>query len=91
MPTALYGVVLFLAAVSWTILQRAIVDAQGPGSLLKRAVGADYKGIIAPVLYAAGVVVAFWLPAVSQGLYLLVALTWLVPDRRIERAASAER
>jgi len=90
-PTALYGVVLLLAALSWWVLQRTIIAAQGPGSVLKRAVGADRKGRISPLLYALGVVLAFWSPPVSQGLYLLVALLWLIPDRRIERVVAKEQ
>ena len=87
-PTALYGVVLLLAALAWWVLQRAIISAQGPRSLLQRAVGTDYKGKISPVLYALGVLIAFRSPAASQGLYLLVALLWLIPDRRIERVVT---
>ena len=90
-PTALYGVVLLLAALAWWVLQRAIITAQGPRSLLKRAVGTDYKGNISPVLYALGVLIAFRSPAASQGLYLLVALLWLIPDRRIERVVTKEQ
>lgn len=90
-PTALYGVVLLLAALSWWVLQRTIIAAQGLGSVLKRAVGADRKGRISPLLYALGVVLAFWSPPVSQGLYLLVALLWLIPDRRIERVVAKEQ
>jgi uncharacterized membrane protein len=87
-PTALYGVVLLLAALAWWVLQRAIIVAQGPGSLLRRAVGPDYKGSISPLLYALGVLIAFRSPAASQALYLLVALLWLIPDRRIERVVT---
>jgi uncharacterized membrane protein len=87
-PTALYGVVLLLAALAWWVLQRAIIAAQGPRSLLKRAVGTDYKGNISPILYALGVLIAFRSAAASQALYLLVALLWLIPDRRIERVVT---
>jgi uncharacterized membrane protein len=89
-PTALYGVVLLLAALAWWVLQRAIIAAQGPRSLLKRAVGPDYKGNISPLLYALGVLSAFWSPPVAQGIYLLVALLWLIPDRRIEHTLTEE-
>src|SRR5580698_2925549 len=68
-PTALYGVVLLLASLSWWVLQRTIIAAQGPESLLRRAVGADLKGKVSTVGYALGVLLAFWSPAVSQGLY----------------------
>ncbi|HTV77806.1 MAG TPA: TMEM175 family protein [Steroidobacteraceae bacterium] len=84
-PTALYGGVLLLAAVAYWILQHALITAQGRGSLLRRAVGADFKGRISPLIYALGILLAFWAPHLSQGLYLLVALMWLIPDRRIER------
>ena len=90
-PTALYGVVLLLAALAWWVLQRTIIAAQGPRSLLRRAVGPDYKGNISPLLYGLGVLIAFRSPAASQGLYLLVALLWLIPDRRIERVVTKEQ
>jgi len=84
-PTALYGVVLLMAAVAWLILQAAIIRHQGPGSRLAAALGGDVKGRISAACYAAAVAVAFVEPWVSAGLYVLVALIWLVPDRRIER------
>jgi len=84
LPSALYGVNLFLAAVAYTILQTLIVASQGPNSLLKEAVGTDWKGKVSPVLYLIAIVSAFWLRWVPQALYLLVALLWLVPDQRIE-------
>jgi uncharacterized membrane protein len=89
-PTALYGVVLMLAALAWWFLQSVIIAAQGPQSLLKRAVGRDWKGNASPVLYGLGIVLAFWLPWVSQLIYLLVALMWFIPDRRIESALTKE-
>ena len=85
-PTALYGAVLMLAAVSYWLLQQMIIAMQGPHSLLKRAVGNDWKGKLSPLLYAAGIAVAFHSPWISQLLYLGVALLWLIPDRRIEHA-----
>jgi len=83
-PTAVYGVVLMLAAVSYWILQQLIIAMQGPQSLLRHAVGRDWKGKVSPVLYALGILVAFRSTWMSQSLYLLVALLWLIPDRRIE-------
>ncbi len=83
-PTAVYGVVLMLAALSYWLLQRMIIATQGPQSLLRRAVGQDWKGRISPVLYAAGIAIAFWSTWMAQALYLLVALLWIIPDRRIE-------
>ncbi len=83
-PTALYGGVLLLAAIAYWILQQCIVADQGPRSLLRRAVGRDWKGKISPLLYVLGIVLAFPSPRLAQGLYVLVACLWLVPDRRIE-------
>jgi uncharacterized membrane protein len=84
-PSALYGVVLFMAAMAYWILQQTIIGIQGPESLLKRAVGADWKGKVSPVLYLLGIAAAFRASWLSQSLYVLVAVMWLVPDRRIER------
>ncbi|HVC29326.1 MAG TPA: TMEM175 family protein [Gammaproteobacteria bacterium] len=89
-PTALYGAVLLMAAVAYWILQRTIIISQGTISLLAHAVGRDFKGKLSPVIYALAIPVAFINPWISQSLYVLVALMWLVPDRRIERAM-AER
>ena len=83
-PTALYGVVLLMSAIAYWILQQLIIAAGGPGSILKQAVGGDWKGKLSPVLYVVAVVVAFRWRWVSLGLYVLVALIWLIPDRRIE-------
>jgi uncharacterized membrane protein len=84
-PAALYGVVLLMAAIAYWVLQRAIILSQGPDSILKRAVGGDWKGKLSPVLYAVAIAVAFWSQWVSLSLYVLVALLWLIPDRRIEK------
>ena len=85
-PTALYGIVLLAAAIAYWLLQQSIVADQGEASLLAAAVGRDLKGKLSPLLYAAAVPLAFFDPRVSQALYVLVALMWLVPDRRIVRA-----
>jgi uncharacterized membrane protein len=84
-PTAAYGVVLFMAAVAYHVLQRSIMAAEGPQALLQRAVGRDWKGLASPLLYALGIGLSFCAPWAAQTLYVLVALCWLVPDRRIER------
>jgi len=89
-PSALYGFVLLMAAIAYWILQRAIIAAQGPGSVLGHAVGRDWKGKLSPVLYLAAIVASFWSHWIPLGLYVLVALFWLIPDRRIEHAL-AER
>ena len=84
-PSVLYGVVLLMAAVAYWLLQQVIIAAQGRDSLLRKAVGADWKGKASPVLYLAGIAAAFYVPWMAQSAYVLVALLWLVPDRRIER------
>jgi uncharacterized membrane protein len=89
-PTALYGVVLLMAAVSYTVLQRTIIAAEGPSSFLKTAVGADWKGRTPPVLYLIAIGAAFVAPWIAQAIYVVVALMWLVPDRRIERALATK-
>jgi uncharacterized membrane protein len=88
-PTAAYGVVLLMAAVAWWILQQRIIASQGEESLLQRAVGDDWKGKVSPLLYCLAIVRAAYTRWVSLGLYTLVALLWLIPDRRIERVLSA--
>jgi uncharacterized membrane protein len=84
-PAALYGLVLLMAAIAYSMLQQRIIAAQGADSLLKKAVGADWKGKVSPVIYLIGTAAAFRSPLLAQGLYVLVALLWFVPDRRIER------
>lgn len=85
-PVALYGVALLLPAIAYYVLQSSIIRVEGRDrSGLAQALGADWKGKLSPVLYLLGIVLAFFLPAVSEGLYVLVALIWLIPDRRIER------
>ncbi len=91
LPTALYGVVLLMAALAWMILQRSIVASHGKDSLLARAIGNDLKGKSSPFLYAAAVPAAFFSPWISQALYAAVALMWLVPDRRIEMVVAEKR
>jgi len=84
-PAAVYGLVLLMAAVAYYILQRAIISEQGPGSLLAAAIGSDWKGKLSPIIYFAAMLLAFVNPWIAIGLYGVVALIWLVPDRRIER------
>jgi uncharacterized membrane protein len=80
-----YGVVLLLAGLAYWILQSVIVRAEGPASVLAHAIGKDLKGKASPPLYALGVAASFWLPWLAGAVYVLVALMWLIPDRRIER------
>jgi uncharacterized membrane protein len=91
-PAGLYGVVLLMAAIAYYILQQLIIASQGPDSLLRRAVGGDWKGKASPLLYLLAIAVSPRWRELSMAIYVLVALIWLVPDRRIERAiAGAER
>ena len=83
-PVALYGFVLFMAAIAYYILQLRIISSQGENSILKKAVGKDIKGKLSTVLYAIAVAVSFFIPWIAGTIYVLVALMWLVPDRRIE-------
>jgi uncharacterized membrane protein len=89
-PTALYGVVLLMAALAYYILTRALIALHGEGSTLAAAVGRDAKGKLSVLIYMAGIGLAFVHSALACGLYLLVAVIWLVPDRRIARTL-AER
>ncbi|MBL8296782.1 MAG: DUF1211 domain-containing protein [Rhodanobacteraceae bacterium] len=84
-PSALYGVILLMAALAYWLLQHVIIASQGSNSLLKRAVGNDWKGRMSPIAYAIGSPLALWAPRISMVLYVLVALAWLIPDRRIEQ------
>jgi uncharacterized membrane protein len=85
LPSAVYGVVLLASALAYTILQQAIIARQGAHSRLARAVGHDRKGRVSLVCYVIAIPLAFVHPAISGVLYVIVALMWLVPDRRIER------
>jgi uncharacterized membrane protein len=87
-PAAVYGVTLLMPAIAYVLLQKAIIHRQGARSVLAKAVGGDLKGKLSPVAYTAGIVFAFYQPWVSIALYVLVAIVWLVPDRRIERVIS---
>ncbi|MEO6800536.1 MAG: TMEM175 family protein [Rhodanobacter sp.] len=86
LPTVAYGVVLLMAAIAYWVLQQALIAVDGSDSVLGRAIGSDWKGRISPALYLAGIVLAFWRPWSAQLLYVLAALLWLVPDRRLEEA-----
>ncbi len=83
-PTALYGAVLLMAAVAYWLLQHLIIVSQGTHSMLKSAIGSDWKGKLSPILYLIGMAAAIRAPRIAQGVYLLVAMIWFVPDRRIE-------
>jgi uncharacterized membrane protein len=91
MPTAIYGFVLMMAAIAYYILERAIIAKQGRESLLATAVGEDWKGKLSPILYLAAIGLSFLSPITSSAIYAAVALLWLVPDPRIERALEERR
>jgi uncharacterized membrane protein len=87
-PTAVYGAVLLMSAIAYWILQQLIIATQGSDSVLKKAVGSDWKGKLSPILYATAIPMAFLSRWIALALYVLVALIWLVPDKRIENVLS---
>jgi uncharacterized membrane protein len=84
-PTAVYGIVLLMPAIAYFLLQHAILHRHGEHSVLAHALGADFKGKISPLLYLAAIGLAFYEPWASLAIYVLVAIMWLIPDRRIEK------
>jgi len=87
-PTATYGGVLLMAAVAYWLLQRSLIRQQGRDSLLRHAIGNDWKGKLSPVLYLLGILATCWVSELGLSLYALVAVMWLLPDRRIEGAVT---
>ena len=85
LPTALYGAVLLMAAFAYLLLQQTIIRVQGRDSILKKAIGHDWKGRLSPVLYVAAIFVAFRSSWIAQAILAIAALIWLIPDRRIEK------
>lgn len=90
MPVFMYGVNLLVAAIAYFILQFRIIKKQGSDSILKKAVGKDFKGKISPVLYLAALPASFVDTRISEALYVIVALIWLIPDKRIEKIMESE-
>jgi uncharacterized membrane protein len=88
LPAAAYGVVLLMAGVAYLILEQRIIAAEGEASLVKRAIGADWKGKMSAVSYALAIGLAFVSPWISMAIYAGVAIMWFVPDRRMERVLS---
>ena len=84
-PTALYGLVLLMAAIAYLVLQQAIIRAQGQDSLLKTAIGRDWKGKLSPALYILAIVATLRFSWIAQMIFVIAALIWLIPDRRIEK------
>jgi uncharacterized membrane protein len=84
-PTALYGVVLLMAGVAYYVLQQVIIRTQGRASLLKNAIGRDWKGKLSPALYVVAIIATLQSAWIAQALFVIAALIWLIPDQRIER------
>jgi uncharacterized membrane protein len=84
-PMTLYGFILLMAGIAYYILQSVIIKNEGRNSLLAKAIGKDLKGKISPFLYIAGMALSWLNPVISGLIYLIAALIWLIPDRRIER------
>jgi uncharacterized membrane protein len=89
LPVALYGVVMLMAGLAYTLLARALAAHHGKESRLAAAIGRDYKGITSLIIYAAAISLSFFNPWVACGLYVLVAAIWFIPDRRIEKKIAA--
>ena len=89
-PTAVYGGALLMPAIAYSLLQKAIIHQQGKHSVLAKALGSDFKGRISPIFYIAGIALAFVSPWASMTAYVLVAVLWLVPDRRIANVVGRE-
>ena len=87
MTVAVYGAVLLASAIAYFILTRVLLASHGQDSTFAKALGSDFKGKVSVVLYAAAIVAAFWQTWMALAIYVLVALWWLVPDRRFERVA----
>jgi uncharacterized membrane protein len=90
-PVASFGVVLVLAAISYDMLERALIRAEGDGSGVKRALGSRAKEMISTVLYVAAIPAAFVSPYISVAIYVVVSIVWIVPDRRFERELIEKR
>lgn len=86
-PMALYGIILLMCAFSWHILQRQIIKTEGIESKFAKAIGKDIKGKISPILYIFGIAGNWFNPWISGGFYVLVALIWIIPDKRIEKSS----
>ena len=84
-PTVLYALILLMAAIAYLALQDVIIRAQGSGSILRKAIGSDWKGKLSPLLYVAAIGIAFRYPWFAQAILAIAALIWLIPDRRIEK------
>lgn len=84
-PVACHGFVMLMCGLAYSLLQKAIIGSHGEESVLKRAIGADFKGKMSLAGYIVGIGASFWVPIVGFGMYVLIGLMWFIPDRRIER------
>ena len=84
-PMALYGFIMLMAAIAYYILQSSILKKHGKDSVLAKSIGKDVKGKISPLLYVLGIATSWFSTWISAGFYILVALIWLIPDKRIEK------
>ncbi|SRR5581483_7911919 len=89
-PVAVYGCILLAAAIAYTILVRALVSLHGRNSSFARALGSDFKGLLSRILYAVSIPLAFVHPAIACAIFVIVAVMWLIPDRRFERALTKD-
>ena len=85
LPTSMYGLVLLMASLAYWLLVRRIIAVEGNNSLVAKAIGKDRKGIASSLLYLVAIPLAFVQPWIAQGIFILVAILWLIPDRRIEK------
>src|SRR5215471_11237256 len=90
-PTVLYGMVLLMAAMAYYVLEQTIIRAQGQNSILKQAVGRDWKAKVSLVLYIVAIVVALRSPRIADAVFVAVAVLWFIPDRRIEKRLALQR
>ena len=91
LPSAAYGLILFMSGISYLILQRSIIASDGDNSALKRAIGNDWKGKVTSLLILLGVIFSFLQAGLSLIIYVLITIIWMIPDRRIEKVLSSDR
>ncbi len=90
LPSAAYGLILFMSGISYLILQRSIIASDGDNSALKKAIGNDWKGKVTSLLIVLGVIFSFIQAGLSIIIYVLITIIWMIPDRRIEKVLSSE-
>lgn len=90
-PMLFYGFILLMCGIAYNILQNQIIKTQGENSILSKAIGKDLKGKASPILYIAAIFSTYFHEAISAVIYILVALMWLIPDKRIEKVFKPEK